>query len=298
MKKFEPVCRAIAVRLMERLSSRNEIDWIAEFADVFAVEAQCAFLEWPASLHDPLLQWTRKNHAATLSGDRAVMDEVALEFDGYIRERINESRNSRSDTHDAVTRLRAERVQGRVLTEEEIVSILRNWTVGELSTISACIGILADYLARRPSLAAELREHPEQMPPAIEEILRIHPPLISSRRVLTQPVEVGGCSLSAGDRITLMWASANRDESVFGNPDEFRLDRNPSLNLLYGAGIHYCPGAPLARLELKVVTEELFKRTQGLSLSQPDGSRAIYAASGFTSLPLRIVWSSSESRCA
>jgi cytochrome P450 len=72
----------------------------------------------------------------------------------------------------------------------ELVSILRNWTVGELSTTSACIGILAHYLALRPSLEEQLREHSEQLPVAIDEILRIHPPLISSRRVTTRPVEL------------------------------------------------------------------------------------------------------------
>ena len=297
MKKFEPVCRALVAGLIERLASRTEIEWISEFADVFAVEVQCAFLDWPADLHEPLAGWTRKNHAATLSGDRAVMDEVALEFDGYIRDRLNESRNWRGDARDdVVTSLLKERVQGRALTDEEIVSILRNWTVGELSTISACIGILAHYLALRPSLEEQLRKHSEQLPVAIDEILRIHPPLISSRRVTTRPVELGGCPLAAGERITIIWASANRDEATFGNPDEFRVDRDPSLNLLYGAGIHNCPGAPLARLELRIVMEELLGRTRTFGLSEQKPAKAAYPASGFNSLPLSIIWRSPSHR--
>jgi len=291
MKKFEPRCRALVVRLMERLAHRPEIEWISEFADVFAVEAQCAFLDWPGDLHQPLLQWTRRNHAATLSGDRAVMDEIALEFDGYIGDRINESRSAQDSARDdTVTRLLKEQVEGRTLTDEEIVSILRNWTVGELSTISACVGILAHYLALRPLLQQQLRGRPEQLPAAIDEILRIHPPLISSRRVTTRAVEVGGCTVSTGERITLMWASANRDEAVFGDPDEFRLDRDPDENLLYGAGIHYCPGAPLARLELRIAMEELLGRAQAFGLSERAPTRASYPASGFTSLPLSMVW--------
>ncbi len=292
MKKFEPVCRVIVCRLLESLSQRREMEVVGEFADVFAVEAQCAFLEWPKELHGPLLQWTRKNYAATLAGDRAVIEEVALEFDGHIRERLNESRASKdTGRDDALTRLLQERVHGRPLTDEEIVSILRNWTVGELSTISASISILLHYLALHPAVQGELRQHAELQSSAIDEILRIHPPLIASRRVAAKDVELGGCPVSAGERITILWASANRDESVFGNPDEFRLDRDPSQNLLYGAGIHYCPGAPLARLELRIVLEELLARASSLALS-PNGKpvNAIYPGSGFASLLLMIEW--------
>ena len=102
-------------------------------------------------------------------------------------------------------------------------------------------------------------------------------------------MEIGGCPLAAGERITIMWASANRDEVEFGVPDEFRLDRDPAKNLLYGPGIHVCPGAPSARLELRIVMEELLKRTRTIAMvanKQPVG--AVYPASGFSSLPLRI----------
>lgn len=88
-------------------------------------------------------------------------------------------------------------------------------------------------------------------------------------------------------------ASANRDEAVFGDPDEFRLDRDPSDNLLYGAGIHHCPGAPLARLELRLVMEELLARTQTFCLTERLPARAAYPASGFTSLHLSMVWKAS-----
>jgi hypothetical protein len=289
MTEFEPVCRSIAAKLIARLPNETEI--AAEFADVFAIEARCAFLDWPEGLHQPLLRWTRKNQAATLSGDRDAMAAVAVEFDSYIRDLLAESRKlAPIRRNDAVTRLLNERIDDRALSDEEIVSILRNWTVGEISTISACVGILAHYVAERPQLQQQLRDQTNLLPAAIDEILRIHPPLISSRRKTTESVEIGGCQLGTGERITIMWASANRDEAEFGDPDEFRLDRGPATNLLYGAGIHVCPGAPLARLELRVVMEELLGRTKSIAMI-PDKKpvRAIYPASGFSSLPLRIV---------
>ena len=86
-----------------------------------------------------------------------------------------------------------------------------------------------------------------------------------------------------------MWASANRDEAEFGDPDEFRLDRDATKNLLYGAGIHVCPGAPFARLELRIVMEESLKRTRTIAMaSNKQPVRAVYPASSFSSLSLRI----------
>lgn len=290
MEAFEPVCRKIAVDLVENLPCAGEIEFISAFAEDFALQVQAAFLGWPSELHEPLRQWTRKNHEATLARDKAAMERVAYEFDAYIRALLEERRNAGPNAPDDITTsLLRERIGDRLLDDEEIISILRNWTVGELSTISASVGILAQYLAARPDLQQQLRQQPSLLPAAIDEILRIHAPLIANRRITTEAVEAGGHTLPAGTRITLMWASANRDEAVFGDPDEFRLDRDPALNLLYGAGIHVCPGAPLARLELRIITEELLRRNKRIELvPEREPVKAVYPASGFSSLPLRI----------
>ena len=133
------------------------------------------------------------------------------------------------------------------------MSILRNWTVGEVGTISAAVGILVHFLAEHPDLQQQLRDRPSLLPTAIDEILRIHGPLVANRRITTRPVEIGGRKLDAGERISLIWVAANRDGRVFEDADAFRLDRDPAQNLLYGMGIHVCPGASLASLELRVL---------------------------------------------
>lgn len=288
---FEPLCRAISADLVSALDRSVEIDLVTRLAQRFAVRIQCAFLGWPDNLHAPLLEWVRRNHEATLARDTAVMATIALEFDGYIHNLLEARRQSGAAApNDITTDLLCQRIDGRLLSREEIVSILRNWTVGELGTITACVGILAHYLAQAPQLQRQLREEPGLLPAAIDEILRLHAPLISNRRVTTKPVEVGERKIAAGERVTLIWASANRDEKVFGDPDEFRLDRDPAKNLLYGRGIHVCPGAQLARLELRIVMEELLKDTSEIAPApgcQP--AIAIYPASGFSTLPLILV---------
>jgi len=286
MTAVEPKLRAIAVEMISGFPATGEVDFMLKVAESFALRAQCAFLGWPVELHEPLRHWMRRNRSATRRKDRTAMATVAFDFDRHIREVLG----SRRDTNeiDVASQLLREQFRGRPLTDEEIVSILRNWTVGELATISACVGILAHYIAIVGPLQSQLRANPAQLPAAIDEILRIHAPLQSSRRITTAPVEIGGCVLAAGERIALDWASANRDDRVFESPLAFRLDRDPGLNLLYGAGIHVCPGAPLARLELRVLMEELLARTELAPASGRQPIEALYPASGFASCPLQV----------
>ena len=290
MAAFEPTCRQITRELVSALPRDRDVEVMADFAEPFANRVQCAFMGWPDRLHEPLRQWTRKNHEATLAMDREAMSAVALEFDGYIREQLDERRAAGTDApDDATTALLRETVDGRRLTDEEIVSIVRNWTVGELGTIAASVGIMAEFLATHPNVQQQLREQPADLERASDEVLRINAPLIANRRRTTRAVTVAGQEIPADERIMVLWASANRDEEVFGNPDEFRLDRDPSQNLLYGTGIHYCPGAPLARLELRLVLEELFAGTAAIEPAEDARPvRAQYPGSGFSSLPLRI----------
>ncbi len=290
MQAFEPVCRNIVVDLVERVVALGEADLMAEMAAPFAARVQCAFLGWPAELHETLIGWTRKNYEATLAQDRQAMSEVAREFERLIDDMLERHREADAGPDDDVTAsLLHEEVWGRPLSNEEIASILRNWTVGEIGTISASVGILAHFLSHHPDIQARLRNDPSLLPAANDEILRIYGPLVASRRVTTCPVELGGRSLAAGERLSLMWIAANRDPEVFPEPDTFRLDRDPDLNLLYGAGVHVCPGAPLARMELRVVMEELLARTSNIAPLGDDGpTHAAYPGSGFATLPLRL----------
>ncbi|MFN8626741.1 MAG: cytochrome P450 [Candidatus Binatia bacterium] len=289
MAAFAPAAREIAAALVRDLAARDEVEFTADVALPFAVRVQYTFLGWPATLEQRLVQWTRQNQEATRAQDRKAMSEIALEFEGIIDDLLETRLESAAgpDT-DVTAALMHEKVWGRPLSNEELASILRNWTVGEIGTISASIGILTHYLAGHAGLQAQLRADPDLLSPAIEEILRLHGPLATNRRVTTRPVEIGGRVLDEGERVTLMWMSANRDDRVFAEPDQFRLDRDQNKNLLWGAGIHACPGAPLARLEMKVFLEALLAHTREIA-AVPDKPPALaaYPASGFTVLPLR-----------
>lgn len=286
---FEPRARCIAQELLRQLPASGELEWMEGFAHEAAVRLLCAFMGWPAELHEPLRAWAYRNQAATLAGDRTGLAAIAFEFDAHIRAQLDAHRNDPDRADDVTGRLLRETVDGRPLRDEEIVSIVRNWTVGELATLAASIGILVQYLASHRELQRELRAQPALLRPAIDEILRIHPPLVSNRRVARKPAHLGGREIAAGERVTLMWASANRDEAVFGDPDAFRLDRDPALNLLYGAGLHACPGAELSRLQLRIVVEELLAGTRWIAaVHEREPVKAQYPASGFAQMWVRV----------
>ncbi|MER1966444.1 cytochrome P450 [Castellaniella sp. GW247-6E4] len=290
MAAFRPECERICAELTARLPRDGELEIMFDFAHPFSLSMQCAFLGWPEELHAPLLDWIHKKNLALLSGEAEAVAAVATEFDGTILRLLDARRTAGPDApDDATTRLMHETVEGRPIADDAIVSILRNWTVGELGTIASSVGIIAHYLAERPRLQERLRANPDLVRAANDEILRMHAPLIANRRTLTRNARIGDKNLSVGERVTLMWASANRDEAVFGDPDEFRLDRDPGLNLLYGVGVHACPGAPLARLELEAVVRALLAATREIApVADASPIPSVYPAGGYREARLRI----------
>lgn len=290
MQAFAPQCAAIAAELVDALLVRGAVEVMEDLARPFAVRVQCDFLGWPARMHKPLHQWMLKEQRAIVENDRAALHELAREFEGYVDELLQARRSAGQQAPDDVTTsLMSAEVRGRPLTLDEIVSILRNWTVGEVGTISASIGILAHFVAAHPDTQQRLRAEPSLLSAANDEILRLHGPLVANRRVTTRDVEIRGRKIAAGERVSINWISANRDGRVFAEPDTFRLDRDPAASLLYGAGIHICPGAPLARLELRLLMAELLGRTTAIEpIADRPPTLGAHPVAGYTCLPLTV----------
>ncbi|WP_237186298.1 cytochrome P450 [Rothia nasimurium] len=286
MQAFEPQIREVVRQLVRDTPRGETVDIMGEFATRYAMRVQNAFMGWPESLEEALIAWMNKNRSATLKRDRAEIAAVALEFDGYIRDLLNE-RRANHEIQDVTAELLQDLVelpgeQPRVMTDEEIVSLIRNWTVGELSTVSAIVGVIVNFLGENQGEADRLRQNPEYIGHAVEEILRLQDPLIANRRVTTADVEVGGRTIPAGCPVTINWTSANRDEDAFEDALDYRPDRDQSMNLTYGAGIHVCPGAPLARLELRVLVEELLAATESIIVESTENAQ--FPVAGYSSV--------------
>ena len=290
---FEPQCRAMARSLIAALPRGPAIEWMGALALPFAVWAQCDFLGWQDEDHAGLAQWMQASHAATLAQDRAAHTKLAARFQAVVTAQLERRRGAGAAAAapgDLTCALMQETVHGVPLTDAEIASILRNWTVGEIGTMAASAGILCDWLAHHAPVQTLLRERPSAIPAAVEEILRLRGPLATNRRVTTCPVDIGGRHLPAGSRVTLHWPAANRDPRAFDAALEYRPERSQEANLLWGAGIHVCPGAPLAQMELRVLLEEVL--ASGASMEAVPGQSpepALYPASGWARVPLRLL---------
>jgi cytochrome P450 len=136
-------------------------------------------------------------------------------------------------------------------------------------------GSIAVHLAEDPELQERLRREPDLIPGALEEFLRLYAPYRGFARTATVPVEILGREIRPGEPITLAYASANRDATVFDDPDVFRLDRpNVAEHLAFGRGRHRCPGAPMARMMLTIALEELLARTRSFTaVGSREGAR-------------------------
>jgi cytochrome P450 family 142 subfamily A polypeptide 1 len=156
------------------------------------------------------------------------------------------------------------------LTHDELIMFLILLVVaGNETTRNALSGGLVAF-SRFPDQHAKLLAHPELMDLAVEEIVRYVSPVLSFMRTVTGDHTYRGVDLRAGDRVFLLYQSANRDEDVFEAPDEFRVDRDPNPHLAFGIGTHYCLGANLARAEIGVVFTELFARLRDIRAVDPD----------------------------
>ena len=288
----EPAFRRVAAELVAALPRDTGVDAVREIGVQFAVRAQSAWLGWPLDLERRLMTWVADNHAATRSGDLAQTREAAEQFDTIIHS-VLESRSSAApgDHDDVTSRLMRTTVNGRPLSHPELVSVLRNWTGGDLGSIALCVGVLVHHLATHPALQSRLRAGvPDaELDEVLDEVLRIDDPFVTNRRVTTCPVELGPVQLPQGARIRLNWTSANRDPDVFGDPDAFDPAGNRDRNLVYGIGKHACPGRLLATIELRALTQALLVATEAIELDPARApEREVAPVGGWASVAVRL----------
>jgi cytochrome P450 len=255
----------------------------------YAVRASCAWLGWPAELETELLRWIAANRGATRSGQIERTTEAASWFDRIVREQVVARRPRSGPARDVTAELVDDESLGRRLTDEEITSILRNWTGGDLDSLALCAGVVLAYLADHPDLQTRVRGgvSDRELDAIIDETLRIDDPFVSNRRVATSDAVVNGQRIAGGDRVVFSWTAANRDPEVFGDPDAFDPGGNAPHNLVYGVGRHVCPGRGLATMELRLLTRAVLARGQSLT-ADPDRprERSCPPSGGYARVPL------------
>ncbi len=294
MAVLEPPARAVARSLVAGLARGTAVDFTQELGYRYAVQVMLAWLGWPTELEEELIGWIVENAEATRSRDIDRTRAAADHFDDIIGRVIAPRMDRRDDDPEDVTdELLRERVEGRLLNRAELVSILRNWTGGDLGSMALCIGVIAHQMAADPDIEADIRARrhsPAALDGALEELLRIDDPFVSNRRLATSDCTIGGMPVHKGERVLVDWTNANRDPRVFPDRTRYAPEDHARYNLVYGAGPHVCPGRPLARLELRVLFEELLDATRDFLLDPHiKGVRAERPLGGWASAPVVLI---------
>ena len=266
-------------QLARELLPDGRFDLLRDYAQPYSIAVICRMLGVPTDRGRDLLDWSHamvKMYELDTTLEQAEhATRAAAEFTEYVESLIEERRREPRD--DMVTRLVEVEVEGKRLTDAQIVStmiVLLN--AGHEATVNTLgNGVLA--LLRRPEQWRRLVEGEVEAAQAVEELIRWDPPLqLFERWVLEDRVEIAGEPVPRGAKVALLFGSANRDPRAFDDPDAFDVGRpNAADHIGFGGGIHACIGAPLARIELAAALGALVERAPGLSLAEePRRNRA------------------------
>src|SRR5690606_23533979 len=284
--------RDLSRQIVDEIAHRGEIDFVEDLAIHVPLIVIAEMMGLDPSQRDRLYRWSD----AMMAGDSAaddpddpVMQEAATAFGEYAEmclELIAQRRAAADPGEDIISVLTRAYDEGLLrrdgqdpdvdtsgasLTDDELIMFLVLIVVaGNETTRNALTGGLIAF-SEFPEQKQQVLEDPSLWDTAVEEIVRYVSPVLSFSRTVTEDHTYQGVDLKAGERVFMLYQSANRDEDVFDAPDEFRVDRDPNPHLGFGIGTHYCMGANLARAEIRVVFQELFARLADIRVA--DGAR-------------------------
>jgi len=291
VERLRPRITAITAGLLDDMSAhrdRPEVDLLASFAFPLPITVICELLGVPTADRDDFRTWS-----ATIVSDTSapeVFQAHATAMIRYFTALLAAKRDEPRD--DLLSALIAARDEGDRLSENELVSMAFLLLVaGHETTVNLIAsGMLA--LLLNPAELARLRADPALIGSAVEELLRyVNPVNNATFRCAAEPVEIGGVRISRGDPVLVALSGANRDPARFGDPDRLDLGRDGAGHLAFGHGIHYCLGAPLARLEAEIAFSGLLARFGSIRLAVPATSlrwRPSTLIHGLESLPVRL----------
>ena len=265
VKAAEPYIAATAARLIDALPADGEADLVPAFTAPLPNASTVHILGFPEADGPQLMHWAKDLIESGFPGTHRNREGVEgfkegfPDFADYIDARIEERRSEPRD--DVTTKLLELEVDGERLTPRQLRAMVRNLITGGLTTTSQLLGNLLHQCFTVEGLEARLRSSADAVPRAIEESLRLAPPIMFIPRGCRRDTDVDGSTLHDGQRVVIGTGCANRDESVFADGEAFDLDRaNLSDHLTFGYGPHFCPGAPLARAVARIGITTFFDR--------------------------------------
>lgn len=288
VEHLRPRITTIANQLLDELEGQTEFDFMSRFAQPFPVRVISELLDLPAMDYAQLKAWSDALacvvEPAPSKKARLAASAAADEMSHYLHEFLADYAIEDS----FVARLLASTGTEALSPAELVANLVFLFVAGHETTTNLLgNGLLA--LLRHPDQLARLRQEPELMKTAVEEMLRYDGPANVNGRVVHEEMAVDGHTITAGSLLFCMLGSANRDEAIFANPDVLDISRNPNPHVSFGGGPHYCLGAPLARLEAHIAFEQIMQRWPAIELNE-DGViwRDFVNLRGMERLPLHV----------
>ncbi len=281
MKDWEPRIQAITNELLDDIEGEREIDLVEQLSYPLPVRVIAEMLGVPAKDKRKFKDWSDQAVAGPANNSEEARSEqlrkqqqVVGELYAYFKEIIELKKMEPAD--DIISVLLQASVNGESLTEEEIVGFcILLLVAGNETTTNLITNAIYTFL-EYPEVYRQIKNEPDELlPAAIEEVLRFRSPVQASFRFVQEDVVLGGKELRAGEYVIAWMGAANRDEKQFPNAEQFVVPRKPNLHMAFGRGIHFCLGAPLARMEAEIVLKEWIRRYPDFRLS-----------AGFTLKPL------------
>jgi cytochrome P450 len=272
VEDLRPQVEVIVDQMLKPLQYGAEVDLMREFANPMPVRIILEMLGIPQELRDTFVDWSRAiavfrgNPNRTVEEARAAQDAL-IELTEFFRTTVAERRRNKGN--DLISLLIDIEEEGEVLTEEELYAQCIALLFAGHETTRNLIGNGMYTLLRNPREIAELREKPEMIRSAVEELLRYESPVQFTARVLKEDIEVCGQQLRKGWTVLCMLGAANRDPKQFREPNELDLKRLNNQHLAFSAGLHFCIGAQLARLEGQIALRALVQRFPKMKLAGP-----------------------------
>jgi cytochrome P450 len=261
---YEKATRELVTRLIDEFIEDGHCDFMDAFARRFP---SLAFFE--LALNAPAEELDKVAYLASKSStpNDPEAGECWAGLYAWIKAFV-ETRRSQAPRGDVVDGVVNATIDGRPITEDEVIGTIQLLILGGLETTAGALGQMINRFCLEPEIPAQLRRDPERIPAAIEELLRLDSPFIAVGRTVVQDAEVGGRQIKNGEKVLVYWSSANRDEGEFPDADQFDLDRARNRHFAFGVGPHRCAGSNLARLNLRVALEEIVGRLDDIRLAE------------------------------
>ncbi len=283
---LEQLVSDTADRLIDRFIERGTADLVREFTVALPAIVFSDLLGIPKEDWEQFQQWSSELVSPAPTAEAADAHHRATEEVSAYFARLREAK-TRHPGDDLLSEMAHGMVGGAPLGEAEYVGFAVAMLIAGNDTTSNALANACYLLASHPSERALVRADPGLMANAIEEILRFEPPVHGLARTLTRDVELDGHVMAEGDKVLLLFASANRDEQEFADPDRFDVRRRAEAHLSFGFGVHYCVGIHLARLEARVALSRLLARLRDYELTGPAHWRQLVPTRPMASLPVR-----------